>query len=375
MDKNVELVERLVTKSLMDTLIRFAFIGTLVWLCFQIFNPFASLIIWALVLAVTLYPLHQAIAARLGGNQGRASTIIVVVGLLLLGVPIFFLSLSFVDHITNIYASWQAGSLMLPSPNPAVANWPIVGERIHSLWADAANNMDAFLATYKESIEHFARSTLAYLGKTVVAVLFFLAAYVIAGVMMAYGADGHASISRIVGRIAGPEAGPELHSLSIRTTRSVAVGVLGVALIQAVILGVGFLFAGLPAAGVLALLVLFLGILQLPTLLVSLPAIGYLWWVGDASTVSNVIWTLYLLAGGLADNVLKPILLGRGAVNTPMLVILLGAMGGMIFAGIIGLFLGAVLLAVGYQVFIKWVNEYAEPNVTTVNENVTDSNV
>jgi predicted PurR-regulated permease PerM len=97
------------------------------------------------------------------------------------------------------------------------------------------------------------------------------------------------------------------------------------------------------------------GILQLPALIISLPAIGYLWWSGDASTTSNIAFTIYLLVAGMADNVLKPILLGRG-VDAPMPVILLGALGGMVSAGIIGLFVGAVLLAVGYQIFMEWVD-------------------
>jgi predicted PurR-regulated permease PerM len=117
--------------------------------------------------------------------------------------------------------------------------------------------------------------------------------------------------------------------------------------------------AGIPAAGVLALVVMFLGIMQLPAALVSLPVIAYLWWSGDASTTSNIVYTIYLLVAGLADNVLKPLLLGRG-VEAPMPVILLGALGGMVSGGIIGMFVGAVLLAVGYQVFMEWVNTVEE---------------
>ena len=125
------------------------------------------------------------------------------------------------------------------------------------------------------------------------------------------------------------------------------------------LLGVGFVLAAIPAAGVLALIVLLLGIAQLPATIVSLPVIAYLWWSGDASTASNIFFTVYLLAAGMADNILKPLLLGRG-VDAPMPVILLGAMGGMVSSGIIGLFIGAVLLAVGYQIFMGWVDEGEE---------------
>jgi predicted PurR-regulated permease PerM len=372
MKTNASLAQTLTSHDFMDGLIRFAFIGTLVLLCFQVFNPFVSLMVWALVLAVTLYPVHQSLAARLGGNQGRAATLLIVFGLLLVGVPVVLLALSFADHLTSLYAAWQAGTLTVPEPNPAVAQWPLVGERLFTLWEDASGNVKAFLMTHKESLEQLGRRTLSYLGSSAGAVLFFIVAYIVAGIMMAYGANGSAAMQRIICRIAGPVAGPEVHALATLTTRSVAVGVLGVAVIQALILGVGFMFAGIPAAGVLALLVMFFGILQLPALLISLPVIGYMWTVGDASTTGNVIWTVYLLVGGASDNVLKPMLLGRG-VDAPMPVILLGALGGMVSLGIIGLFLGAVILAVGYQVFMKWVDDFAEPEAPADDAGVADS--
>ena len=176
--------------------------------------------------------------------------------------------------------------------------------------------------------------------------------------MMAFGEPGSSNMHNIFNRLAGKERGPQLQSLSTATVRSVASGVIGVAFIQALLLGIGFIMAGIPAAGVLAVIVMLLGIMQLPALLISLPAIAYLWWLGDASTTSNIFYSIYLVAAGMADNVLKPILLGRG-VDAPMPVILLGALGGMVSSGIIGMFVGAVLLAVGYQVFMEWVN-YAD---------------
>ncbi len=142
--------------------------------------------------------------------------------------------------------------------------------------------------------------------------LLFLGALIVAGIMMAYGESGSQAIRRIFSRMTDPVTGPRLQNLSTGTIRSVATGVIGVAFIQALLLGIGFVMAGIPMSGVLALVVMFLGILQLPAAIITLPVIVYLWWAGDASTTSNIVYTIYLFVAGLADNVLKPLLLGRG---------------------------------------------------------------
>jgi predicted PurR-regulated permease PerM len=178
---------------------------------------------------------------------------------------------------------------------------------------------------------------------------------IIAAIMMAYVESGSRAIRRIFVRLTDPVRGTRLQNLATATIRSVAVGVIGVAFIQAILLGVGFIFAGIPAAGVLALVVMFLGILQVPAIIVSIPAIAYLWIEGDGSTGGNIAFTIYFVIAGMADNVLKPLLLGRG-VDAPMVIILIGAIGGMITGGIIGLFVGGVVLAVTYQLVMEWVS-------------------
>ncbi len=129
---------------------------------------------------------------------------------------------------------------------------------------------------------------------------------------------------------------------------------IGVTFIQAIIVGLALLIAGVPWAGALAVIVLVLGIAQVPALIVTLPAIGYVWWSGDNSNAAAIAYTVVLLLSGMADNVLKPLMLGRG-VDAPMPVILLGALGGMATAGILGMFVGATLLTLGYVIFMGWV--------------------
>jgi len=338
-----------------DTMIRIGMIVIIAALCYRIFNPFMGLMVWGLILAITLYPLHQGIARRLGGKQGRAATLIVVIGVLLIGSPLVMVSESLAVQLENVAVAYKSDTLSISAPSQSIAEFPIVGKKVYALWNAAATNMPEFLEDNKTTLESAGKYIFAMVVSAAGGVFLFIGALVIAGLMMAWGQSGSAALRQIICRISGPEKGAELHSLSALTVRSVAAGVIGVAFIQALILGVGFIFAGIPGAGILAAIVLLIGILQLPALVISLPAIAYLWAGGDASTTHNTIWTIYMLVGGAADNVLKPLLLGRG-VDVPMPVILIGALGGMVSAGIVGLFVGAVLLAVGYQVFMDWVD-------------------
>ena len=188
--------------------------------------------------------------------------------------------------------------------------------------------------------------------------LLFLASFIVASILMAYGESGARASRAIFVRVAGAARGEALFKLSTATIRAVALGVIGVAFIQATLVGLALLLAGVPAAGVLAVIALVLGIAQVPALVITLPAIIYIWSSGDYGTGAAVTYTIILLVTGMADNVLKPLMLGRG-VDAPMPVILLGALGGMASGGILGMFVGATLLALGYQIFMGWV---ADPN-------------
>jgi predicted PurR-regulated permease PerM len=347
--------QKLLSKNFTDAMIRIGLIVLLVVMCFRIFAPFANLMIWALILAVTLYPLHQRLARQIRGRQIHAAALLVVAGILLIAVPTAMIGGSFAKYVHRAYTAYENDSITIKQPDPKVADWPLIGERVYKSWSKAANNLPVFLKENKGQLEKISKRILSAAANTAGSLLVFVGAFVIAGVIMAFGEPGTKVIQNIFNRLAGKERGPQLKSLSTATVRSVASGVIGVAFIQALLLGVGFIMAGIPAAGVLAVIVMLFGIMQLPASLISLPAIAYLWWLGDGSTVSNIVYSIYLVVAGMADNVLKPMLLGRG-VDAPMPVILIGALGGMVSNGIIGMFIGAVLLAVGYQVFMEWVN-------------------
>ncbi|MBY6191084.1 AI-2E family transporter [Microbulbifer agarilyticus] len=340
--------------SLVDLVIRLALAALLMWLAAHAFAPFLVMMVWAVVLAVSLHPLNQKLAARLGGSNGRAATVLVLLMLILLGVPTVLLGMAFIDHVIGFHDSLSEGRQVIPPPPKAVEDWPLIGQQIYAAWQSASTNFTRFAEHYHDQLLALSRDAVAKLGSTLTALLAFTAAFIVAGILLAYTTPSHSTARRIFSRVCGPEHGPQMLELSVATVRSVSSGVIGVAFIQALLLGIGFLLCGVPGAGLLAVVALILGIAQIPAILVVIPVLVWLWSQSDASTLGSVVFSVYLVLAGLADNVLKPMLLGRG-VAVPMPVILLGALGGMISAGLTGLFVGAVILALGYEVLKVWV--------------------
>jgi predicted PurR-regulated permease PerM len=346
--------ERRIAALLLDVLIRAGLLLALAVLCFQVFSPFLSLMTWALILAVTLYPLHQSVAAKIGGRQGLAATLLVLLGVVVVIVPTVALMNSLGDSVHRLINDVQNNTLQVPPPREGVAEWPLVGEKVHALWTKAHTDLPALVQSMQPKIGNLAKAALGFVAGIGGGLLRFLASLAVAGIMMAYGEGGARAIRSIFERVADGNRGGEFVDLSTATIRAVAKGVLGVAFLQAIIVGLCLLVAGVPWAGVLAVIVLVLGIAQVPALLVTLPAIGYLWSSGNYGTGAAVLYTVLLAVAGMADNVLKPLMLGRG-VDAPMPVILLGALGGMAAGGILGMFVGGTLLALGYQIFMGWV--------------------
>ena len=351
--------ERHPASTLWDTLIRVALIGGLAWLCYAVLSPFLKLMVWSIILAVTLYPLHQLIARHVGKRQGLASVIVVIIGIALIVIPTWLLMNSFADSVHRFVGALQQNTLHIPPPRDAVKNWPIVGQQVYEKWANAHDDFPAVVHNLQPKIGELARQAVSLVASIGGSMLLFLVSFLVACIVMAYGGAAERSGRSIFVRIAGPSRGEALAKLSISTIRAVAQGVIGVAAIQALLVGLALLIAGIPIAGVLAIVVLVLGIAQVPAAIVTLPAIVYIWASGQYGTGAAIAYTIILLLTGLADNVLKPLMLGRG-VDVPMPVILFGALGGMATGGILGMFVGATALALGYEIFMKWVA--ANPN-------------
>ena len=347
-------LEQRASSSLLDVLIRAGLIGALAVLCYQVFSPFLTLMVWSIILAVTLYPLHQWLARKVGGKQWLASTILVIVGFLLIITPMALLMNSFADSVRHFIGAVQQNTLAIPAPREGVEKWPLVGKQIHDVWSKAHTDLPGFVRSMQPKIGELAQKAIAMVASIGSGLLLFLVSFLVASILMAYGESGARGSRAIFVRVAGAARGEALAKLSTATIRAVALGVIGVAFIQAILIGLALLLAGVPAAGVLSAIALVLGIAQVPALIVTVPVIIYIWSSGDYRTAAAITHTIILLLTGMADNVLKPLMLGRG-VDAPMPVILLGALGGMASGGILGMFVGATLLALGYQIFMGWI--------------------
>ena len=343
------------SRTLIDTLIRFGLIALLAVSCFEIFKPFLSLMLWSLILAITLYPLQTRMVGKIFGGEGRTATVIVFLVICIILVPSCLLGVALIDSVEHAMDIARSGRLQIPAPAESVASWPLIGQRVYDFWLLAATDFASLAEKLAPQIKVVAVALLGTARGVGVGLLIFVAALIVAGIFMAYGELGTRSAIQISSRVFGPDRGPRVTTLCTATVRAVAQGVVGIAFIQMLLVGIAFVIKGVPGAGLLALAVLLLGIMQLPATLITIPVIIYVF-ATEGATAGGIIFAIYVFIAGLADNVLKPMLLGRG-VDVPMPVVLIGALGGMVSGGVIGLFIGPVVLAVGYQLFWQWVED------------------
>lgn len=317
--------------------------------CLLILRPFLPLIAWGIVIAIATYPAYRKLRSWLRGRGNLAAVLCTLAFLALLIVPVILLTQTMIGGIETLTSHVRDGSLSIPRPPDRIATWPIIGPPLHSAWNMAATNLTGLLKSLGPQLKpvvSWLLSASAGLGLTV---LQFVLSIIVAGVLLANSSGGAAISRSLANRLFGAQ-GPEFEELAGSTIRSVVNGIIGVAVIQTVAAGLGFLAAGLPGAGLWTLLFLVAAILQAGTI-VLIPAAIYVFAI--ASTTKAVLFLLWCVVVGLMDNVLKPLLLGRG-VAVPIAVIFLGALGGFLAVGIIGLFIGAVVLSVGYKLFLAW---------------------
>jgi predicted PurR-regulated permease PerM len=342
--------------KVMEAVVRVGLVLLLTFWCFSILRPFIIPVIWGAILAVAVFPAYRGLTAKLAGRGKPAAVIFVMLGLSVVLVPAMLFTGSLIETGQQLAQQEVIDSVHVPPPPVEVKDWPLVGGSLYELWSQASHSLEPLADKFAPQLRAAAIWLLGATVGTGLAIAQSLLSIIIAGVMLVGASGGEQAATTLSKRIVGA-SGDRLIQMTAQTIRSVAVGIVGVAIIQAGLIGVGMLAVGVPHAGVWSLLCLILAVLQLPPLLVVGPVIVYMF--SQVSTPIAVIFMIWEAAASLSDTFLKPILLGRG-VEVPMLVIFLGAIGGFMTSGFIGLFIGAVVLSLGYELARAWVNEQVD---------------
>ena len=342
-----------------DIAIRIGVLALLIAWCFTILRPFITPVIWGAVIAIAFYPACRKLRDLLGGRTKMAASILTVITLLLIILPSIRMVGSLVDGMTYLNGKIHSGEIKIPPPPDNIDSWPVIGKPLKSRWHEASVNLTATLARYVPQLKAVSLKLLELAMSTTMGLLQFTLSIIIAGVLMANAKGGGDLVKELFVSLAG-ERGSDFADISTITIRNVVKGILGVAIIQGLLAGMGFAVAGVPGAGVWAFLCLFLAIIQIGIAPVAIPVIIFMFYRADTLTAGLLmVWLILVM---LSDNFLKPILLGRGA-PVPMLVVFLGSIGGFISMGFIGLFIGAVILSLGFKLFQVWLKNNSDDTV------------
>ena len=333
--------------------IRLTFLGVILYLSLSIISPFLETMIWSVVLAVALYPAFDITAKWLGGRRKLAAALITLLLLLIIFGPVTWLGLDLVDVPRMIYARLDTGELSIPAPIESVKNWPLIGEPIFQFWELASSNLSAALVKVAPHLKPIGSTLLGAAGSVGIAILQFLASVILAGFLLSPGPMLVETAATFLQRRVS-QRGNEFMLLAGATIRNVSQGVIGVSLLQALLAGLGLIVAGVPGASLIAFGVLVLGIIQVGPSVILVPVIIWSWMTMETSTA--LLFTAYIVPVNLIDNVLRPIIFTRG-LKTPMLVIIVGVIGGTLSNGIIGLFVGPIVLAVVWDLLVAFIGE------------------
>ena len=349
--------------AIVNVILPLFLLALLIALCVQLLLPFVGLLVWTIILAICFKPLHDRLMVKRGLSSRWAAITIGAVLTALILVPTAIAAMSAASSIPDAVATLQSGNREVPPPPARLKELPVVGEKAFAAWTQASTDMPAFVETYRSQLAGFTKTMLGIAASLFAGILVLVLAIIFAAICLAYSVSLRAYLGRVFARITGSrESGEHYMDLISATVKSVANGVIGVAFVQALLVGIGFFAIGMPGAGVLSLLAMAFGVVQVPVIIITLPAILYAFAV--KSTTVAIIFTVWSIIAGLSDAVLKPIMIGHG-LEVPMPIILLGVIGGVMAFGLVGLFIGAVVLAVGYVLFGEWVGKAAPDSEET----------
>ena len=352
-DTSDPVAARRFTAIYVELALRLAALALILYWSIVLIRPFIAIIAWSVVLAVSLYPLFSRVAALLGGRRGLAATLVTAVFLVMIAGPAAWIALGVADGIRALYDQMTSGDLSVPPPPAVVKTWPLVGDTLYQFWDLAFTNLKEALGRIVVYLKPYSGKLLGMARGVGLGILEFFASVIVAGLLLSPGPSLVDSLKRLFRRI-DADRGDAFVEMAGMTIRTVSRGVIGISLLQALLAGIGLFVAGVPAAGLITFAVLVLGIIQIGPSIVLIPLIIWSWVTMEKPTA--FLFTAYFVPVNLLDNLLRPLVMGRG-LTTPLPVILIGVIGGTLAHGIVGLFLGPIVLAVCWELLVVWTAE------------------
>ena len=346
------------SEALVISAVRIGCLALLGYWAFVLVSPFLTIMLWSIIVAVALYPVFEWLAARLH-HRVLAATLITVLILLIIIGPVAWLGLSLIDNVRRLVEAFGDGSLAVPPPYEGAKAWPLVGPWIYETWYQASTNLKGLLVQIGPYLRPYGTSLLRISGDAGLNFLKFTTAAAIAGFLFIPG-PRLVEIIRSVVRVVATERGEEFVSLTGATIRNVSRGVIGIALLQSLLAGIGLMVAGVPAAGLLSFLVMLFGIVQIGPSVILLPLIVWSWFAMEPKAA--LLFSAYMVPVNFVDNVLRPLVMAQG-LGTPILVIFIGVIGGTLTHGLLGLFIGPIVLSIAWQLLVVWTREELQEDV------------
>jgi predicted PurR-regulated permease PerM len=344
------------TAPVVELALRLGALGLLIYVAVTLIQPFIAVAIWSIVIAVALSPAYERLAHWLGGRRRLAAALMTIAFLLVIIGPATWLALGLIDSIRVISTDFDLSTLTLPAPPASIKSWPLIGETIYQFWDLASTNLREAVVKVAPHLKPLGTILVGVAAETGTGMIKFFAAIIVAGFLFAPAPRVVDAVRTFARRLLS-DRGEEFVALAGATIRAVSRGVIGISVLQALLAGIGLMVAGVPGASLITSAVLILGIIQIGPSVVLVPLVIWSWFTME--TTAALLFTAYIVPVNLMDNVLKPIVMGRG-LQTPMLVILIGVIGGTLAYGITGLFLGPIVLAVIWELTATWIKEQAD---------------
>jgi predicted PurR-regulated permease PerM len=338
------------TATYIELALRLGALALIIYWSILVIRPFVEIIAWSIILAVSLYPAFDRTAALLRGRRKLAAVLVTMACLMIVVGPATWIALGVVDGLRTLSEQLEAGNISVPEPAEFVRRWPLIGEPLYQFWDLAFTNLREALNTIVPHLRPYGTKLLGMAGSAGTGALEFLVSVIVAGLLLSPGPSLIAAIKEFSRKI-DARRGETFVEMAGATIRTVSRGVIGISLLQALLAGFGLFMAGVPGASLITFAVLVLGIIQIGPAIVLIPVIIWSWMTMETSAA--LLFTAYMIPVNLLDNVLKPIVMGRG-LTTPLPIILVGVIGGTIAHGIVGLFLGPIILAVCWELLVAW---------------------